>query len=135
MGKIFGALVFRKKRGYVVVGKPGRLKSFDGPIHTRSIRINAKYCCILTCHWLISSVCFLNCYCLGLTSSWLVTLSAPAISAALASTAVFSSSDRTGPFSVTAPFSAMILTLWAYEDSDLSCTMDRRIFRAISRSG
>src|SRR5882724_13614561 len=134
MGKIFGALVFRKKRGYVVVGEPGRLKSFDGPIHPRPIRINAKYCCILTCHS-FDLLCFLNCYCLGLTSSWLVTLSAPAISAALASTAVFSSSDLTGPFSVTAPFSAMILTLWAYEDSDLSCTMDRRIFRAISRSG
>src|SRR5580700_2730764 len=37
---------------------------------------------------------FLDSYCSGLTSSWLVTLSAPATSAALASTALFSSTDR-----------------------------------------
>src|SRR6202021_3669760 len=47
-------------------------------------------------------------------SNWLVTLFSPATSVASASTDCFSSSDRTGPFSVTWPFCVMILTLWAY---------------------
>jgi hypothetical protein len=36
-----------------------------------------------------------------------------AISVAFASTDFFSSSERTGPFSVTIPLRVMILTLWA----------------------
>ena len=49
----------------------------------------------------------------------LLTLSAPAIWAAFASTACFSLSELTGPFKVTMPFCAMILTLWAFVDRDL----------------
>ena len=99
--------IFGKQGRHVVVGKSRCLQSFDGTIHTRPVRVNAKYCCILPRH------CDLLFYCLGLTSSWLVTFSLPTISAALASIALFSSSDRTGPLSVTMPFCEMIFTLWA----------------------
>ena len=44
------------------------------------------------------------------TSSWLITPSSPTISAALASIALFSCSERTDPLSVTIPFREMILT-------------------------
>jgi hypothetical protein len=44
----------------------------------------------------------------------LLTLSGlPATSAALEAMVCFSSSDFTGPFKVTWPFTVMILTLWA----------------------
>src|ERR1022692_4731932 len=59
-------------------------------------------CQILLCFYLPFwfSFCFV-CYFFGLTSNWLVTLFSPATSAAFVSTVFFSSSDRTGPFSVT----------------------------------
>src|SRR4029077_9310911 len=47
---------------------------------------------------------------------------------------LFSSSDRTGPRSVTFPSCVMILTLWAYVESALSSWIALRIFCVISRS-
>ena len=47
---------------------------------------------------------------------------------------VFSTSECTGPFRVTRPFCAMILTLCAFVDSDLSLTIERRILAVRSTS-
>src|SRR5215510_2843867 len=77
---------------------------------------------------------YFECYCCGLTFSSLLTLFSPATSAALALIAFFSSSDCTGPLSVTWPFCVMTLTLCASVESDLSFTMDCRICCVISRS-
>src|SRR5512134_2755650 len=54
----------------------------------------------------------------GFTSSSLLTLDAPAISVALCSTVAFSSSDSTGPLSVTVPSCAITFTLRASLESD-----------------
>src|SRR5579872_2010805 len=47
---------------------------------------------------------------------------------------LFSSSDRTGPRSVTFPSCVMILTLCAYIDNELSSCSALRIFCVIARS-
>src|ERR1700677_3737391 len=73
-------------------------------------------------------------YFAGATVSRLVTLSAPATAAALASMFAFSSSDAPGPLSVTLPFCVMILTLCEWVERALSCTMALRICRDVSRS-
>src|ERR1700753_2814679 len=72
-------------------------------------------------------------YCL--TVSWLVTLSGlPATSAALEAIEDFSSSECTGPLSVTIPSLVMIFTLCPYVESDLSAISDCRIFLVNIRS-
>src|ERR1700684_1117527 len=73
-------------------------------------------------------------YFAGVTSSWFVTLSAPTTAAAFASILVFSSSLRTGPFSVTLPLWEIILTLCAYVESDLSFIIALRICLVLLRS-
>src|SRR5208337_2021371 len=62
------------------------------------------------------------------------TLSLPATSAALATMAPFSSSERTGPFNVTWPSCETTFTLWAYVDRFLSCMIARRTLCVSSRS-
>src|SRR6266852_2769461 len=68
------------------------------------------------------------------TVSSFFTFAAPAISTALDSIAVFSSSLGTGPLSVTVPPRAITFTLWAYIERFLSSIIALRIFRARSRS-
>src|SRR5678816_4221885 len=99
VSKIFCASALGKQDRDVTVSKFGRLQSVHSTFYARLVCVNSKNRCIFSCH--VDSPLSSTSYCCGWMFSSLVTLPSPATSLAFASIARFSSSDRTGPFSVT----------------------------------
>ena len=109
---------FRKKNRNIGDWEAGPREQIRGPFHTLSRRVNPENRCFFACHAHFSFI--FNVYSEvmrydlgGTIVISLVTLPSPAMAVAFSSTASFSSLVRTGPFRVTFPSCAIILTLWA----------------------